>query len=123
MALGAALALVAEALGMIPLAFAIGVYLPITTTAPLILGGLLRAFVDRGGAPLGDRPILFASGLIAGDALMGIGIAGLTVSGLASAITLRVPGSAGDGIEAALTILPFALLMVLLARAARPSPR
>jgi len=119
MALGAALALGAEAFGLIPLAFAIGLYLPITTTAPLILGGLLRAAVERRHSPLGDRPILFASGLIAGDALMGIGIAGLTVSGLVGKICLRTPGTAGDGTEALLTIIPFALLMGLLYRNAR----
>ena len=123
MALGAALALVAEALGLIPLAFAIGLYLPITTTAPLILGGLLRAAVERRHSPLGDRPILFASGLIAGDALMGIGIAGLTVSGLVGKIGLRTPGTAGDGTEALLTVIPFALLMGLLYRNARRASR
>jgi len=48
MGLGAVLSLVAEACGVIPLAFAIGIYLPITSTAPLILGGLLRAAVERG---------------------------------------------------------------------------
>ncbi len=123
MGLGAVLALVAEAYGVIPLAFAIGIYLPITTTAPLILGGLLRAAVDRRHAPLPDRPILFASGLIAGDALMGIGIAALTVSGLADAIALRNPGSAGEGLETLLTILPFAALMVVLGRSARTERR
>lgn len=122
MMLGAALALGAEACGIIPLAFAIGIYLPITTTAPLILGGLLRAAVERPRQPLGDRPILFASGLIAGDALMGIGIAALTVSGLASTVALRSPGSAGEGLEAVLTILPFVALMVLLTRSTRPTP-
>jgi putative OPT family oligopeptide transporter len=119
MVLGAALALVAEACGVIPLAFAIGLYLPITTTAPLILGGLLRVAVERRHYPVGDRPILFASGLIAGDALMGIGIAALVVSGLGNNIALRTPGRAGDGVEALLTLLPFALLMGLLSRHAR----
>jgi len=119
MALGAVLALVAEAFGVIPLAFAIGLYLPITTTAPLILGGVLRAAVERGRTPLGDQPILLASGLIAGDALMGIGIAALTVSGLAGRAALRTPGVAGDAIEAILTVVPFAALMVVLARSTR----
>jgi putative OPT family oligopeptide transporter len=119
MAIGAGIALVAEACGVIPLAFAIGLYLPITTTAPLILGGLLRAAVERGTAPLGERPVLFASGLIAGDALMGIGIAALTVSGVASRIAVRSPGSGGDVLEAVLTIVPFAALMGVLARHAR----
>jgi putative OPT family oligopeptide transporter len=119
MGLGAVLALAAEACGVIPLAFAIGLYLPITTTAPLILGGLLRAAVEPRDGRLGDRPILFASGLIAGDALMGIAIAGLTVSGLAARFALRSPGTASEGIEALLTILPFAILMAVLAWNAR----
>lgn len=123
MALGAVLALVAEACGVIPLAFAIGLYLPVTTTAPLILGGLLRAAVDRRAESGGDRPVLFASGLIAGDALMGIGIAALTVSGLTGAIALRTPGSAGDWTEAILTVAPFLLLMAVLSRTARGSAR
>lgn len=121
MAIGALLALVAEAFGVIPLAFAIGLYLPITTTAPLILGGVLRAIVERGRPPLGDRPILLASGLIAGDALMGIGIAALTVSGLAGTVALRSPGTAGDALETIFTIVPFAALMLVLARSARPT--
>jgi putative OPT family oligopeptide transporter len=121
MALGAVFALIAEAAGVVTLAFAIGLYLPITTSAPLILGGLLRAVVDRGGAPLTDRPTLFASGLIAGDALMGIGIAALVVSGLAERLTLRQPGPEGSLVEAVLTMAPFALLMVALWRSARPT--
>ncbi len=123
MGLGAVLALAAEVAGLIPLAFAIGLYLPITTTAPLILGGLLRAAVERDDAPLADRPILFASGLIAGDALMGIGIAALTVSGLAARIALRLPGSAGEVAESLLTMLPFACLMGVLAWTARAGRR
>ena len=98
-------------------------YLPITTTAPLILGGLLRAFLSREATPLDDRPVLFASGLIAGDALMGIGIAALTVGGVTSALALRAPGTAGEATEAALTILPFASLAVVLARYARGAER
>jgi putative OPT family oligopeptide transporter len=119
MALGAVLALAAEALGLIPLAFAIGVYLPITTTAPLILGGLLRAALDRRATPLGDRPVLFASGLIAGDALMGIGIAALTVSGVGGAIAMRTLGGFGELAETLLTVAPFVLLMAILAWNAR----
>lgn len=124
MALGAGIALAAEACGVIPLAFAIGIYLPITTTAPLILGGLLRAAVAPGATPLEDRPVLFASGLIAGDALMGIGIAALTVAGLGSSLALRTPGSADATVEGVLTVAPFVALLAVLAWTARkPSPR
>jgi putative OPT family oligopeptide transporter len=123
MGLGAVLAVAAELCGVIPLAFAIGLYLPITTTAPLILGGVLRAAVERRYAPLSDRPVLFASGLIAGDALMGIGLAALTVGGVADTIALRTPGAAGELWEAAFTILPFVGLMAMLARSAASTAR
>jgi putative OPT family oligopeptide transporter len=119
MALGAGLALAAEAAGIVSLAFAIGLYLPITTTAPLIFGGLLRAALERRTASLDDRPTLFASGLIAGDALMGIGIAVLIVTGASGRLALRSIGPEGSPLEAVLTILPFAALASVLARHAR----
>jgi len=123
MGLGAALALVAEAAGVVTLAFAIGLYLPITTSTPLIFGGLLRAALGRprDDDATNDRATLFASGLIAGDALMGIGVAALVVTGLAARVALRTPG---DGpLDAALTIAPFAALMAALARHARADRR
>jgi putative OPT family oligopeptide transporter len=119
MALGAVLALCMEAAGLVTLAFAIGLYLPITTSAPLIFGGLVRAALAPKGASEGDRPTLLASGLIAGDALMGIVVAGLVVTGVADHIRLRTPGPEGSFVEAAVTIVPFVALMILLARATR----
>jgi uncharacterized oligopeptide transporter (OPT) family protein len=122
MLVGAVLALAAEAAGAVTLAFAIGLYLPITTSAPLIFGGLLRALVRRAADSehSTDEATLFASGLIAGDALMGVAIAALVVSGGAGAIALRTP--AEDGLlEIALTVIPFILLMTVLARYARPT--
>ncbi len=110
--LGAALALVAEACGIASLPFAIGLYLPITTSAPLIFGGLAAWRLGRGSHASERRePLtLLASGLVAGDALMGIGVAALVVSGLGERLALRTPGSGGW--EDAATCVPF-----------RPSPR
>jgi len=108
--LGAALALAAEAVGVASLPFAIGLYLPITTSAPLILGGIAAWVLDRGDrqAERREQITLLASGLVAGDALMGIGVAALVVSGLADRVALRSPGS--GGLEDFLTVAPFALL-------------
>jgi hypothetical protein len=122
MLLGAALALAAEAAGIVSLAFAIGLYLPVTTSTPLIFGAIVRAALARDGESGTDRATLFASGLIAGDALMGIGIAVLVVTGAAGAVALRAPGPDGSVGEVALTIAPFLALMVLLARHARSTP-
>jgi putative OPT family oligopeptide transporter len=112
--LGASLALGAELLGVSSLAFAIGLYLPVTTTASLILGGLVARWGEQEMSPVrkdsqpDERATLFASGLIAGDALMSIGIAGLVVSGVDQALGLRAAGS--GPLEYVLTIAPFFLL-------------
>ena len=83
-----------------------------------------RAFVGRRADAAGDdRATLFASGLIAGDALMGIGIAGLVVSGAATHLALRTPGPAGTPLELLLTVAPFAALLLVLAAVARPPGR
>lgn len=126
MLLGGGLAITAELGGIPSLAFAIGLYLPITTTASLILGGLVswwaksRSTSEEESASPNERATLFASGLIAGDALMGIGIAGLVVSGVDQGLGLR---AAGEGpLEYLLTILPFAALAWGLWKMAQTDP-
>ena len=74
--------------GVSGLAFAIGVYLPLSSMAPIYVGGCVRALVLRGApAPSGelqsDPGILAASGLVAGEGLAGIVVAGLVAAGLA----------------------------------------
>jgi len=69
------------------LAFAIGVYLPLATMAPLYVGGCVRALVERSrhGRPVseGDSGVLAASGLVAGEGLAGVLVAALVAGGLA----------------------------------------
>src|SRR5262245_33454044 len=72
--------------GVSGLAFAIGVYLPLATMAPLFVGGCVRALVERRGggeSRQSDPGILAASGLVAGEALSGVLIAGLVAMGAA----------------------------------------
>jgi putative OPT family oligopeptide transporter len=78
---GAGIGLVVELCGLSALAFSIGLYLPIATWPPIFVGGLLAWIVSRrrGGEAEHERGTLFASGLVAGDALMGIGISMLAV--------------------------------------------
>src|SRR2546423_4235105 len=65
-----------ELCGIRSLSFAVGSYLPIATTAPIFVGGLVRAYVERRtGAPEESEVgagTLFSSGLIAGGSLCGI---------------------------------------------------
>lgn len=66
------------------LSFALGLYLPLSLTAATMIGGLMRAYVDRKypSEESQERGILFASGLIGGDACIGIIIALLAVLGI-----------------------------------------
>ncbi|MFA5812812.1 MAG: oligopeptide transporter, OPT family, partial [bacterium] len=77
-AIGAVIALLMEMVGVAPLAFALGMYLPFELTAPMLVGALVSAAVKaRGRDKAGSerryaRGTLIASGLIAGGALMGV---------------------------------------------------
>jgi putative OPT family oligopeptide transporter len=89
--LGVMIAVVLELSGIPSLAFAVGVYLPLSSTSPIFVGGLLRGLVDwylrrkNAGRKLseeeltaeGDKSpgVLLASGYIAGGAIAGIVIA------------------------------------------------
>jgi putative OPT family oligopeptide transporter len=65
-----------ELCGIRSLSFAVGSYLPIATTAPIFVGGLVRWFVERKTGVAQESEIssgtLFSSGLIAGGTLAGI---------------------------------------------------
>ncbi len=86
---GAFLALVVELCGIKALSFAIGVYLPLSTTLPIFIGSAIRGLVDiikrkRGDiAKEGEEDLekgnLFATGLVAGGALMGVVFAFLNI--------------------------------------------
>jgi OPT family oligopeptide transporter len=87
---GAALALVMELCGVKSLNFAVGVYLPLSTTLPIFIGGAIRGLVDKvkekQNAQLkeGEEDLqtgnLFATGLVAGGSLMGVIFAFLSVN-------------------------------------------
>ena len=68
-------------LGANGLAFGIGVYLPLSTMMPMYVGGCVRALMDRTrrDRPVGesDTGVLAASGLVAGEGLAGVVVAGL----------------------------------------------
>jgi putative OPT family oligopeptide transporter len=80
--LGAFIAIVLQLAGVPPLAFAVGVYLPLSTSMPIFVGGLVRAAVDRikKSSPEdsdSSPAVLLSSGYIAGGAIAGILIAGI----------------------------------------------
>ena len=59
------------------LAVAVGIYLPISLTVPIFIGGMIAHLAKQGGATeaMEKRGLLMSSGLITGEALMGILVA------------------------------------------------
>ena len=80
------------------LAVAVGIYLPLELSVPIFIGGLIAYLVERrlgvhGETPEAERAkrngVLFAAGLITGEALMGIVIAiPIVMSGRADVLAL-----------------------------------
>ena len=134
--LGAMIAIVLEMSGIPSLAFAVGVYLPLSSSSPILLGGIIRWGVDKwiarkhAGKNLtqdqliaeGDKSpgVLMASGYIAGGAIAGIIIAFLagvpamagfnkSIESFGESNPLRT-GPSSD----LLAMIPFVLLMLIL---------
>ncbi len=101
---GVFIALSIELLGIHSLPVAVGLYLPLELSTPIFLGGILASF---GGKR--ENGILYASGLVAGDALVGILIALLIVLGV-HIPALRTPSKSLA--VAALLVLALSVLYV-----------
>jgi putative OPT family oligopeptide transporter len=134
--LGVMIAVVLEMAGIPSLAFAVGVYLPLSSSSPILAGGLVRWGVDKylrrrlAGRNLtedelvaeGDKSpgVLMASGYIAGGAIAGIIIAFLAAAPWFAGFNKSMehfgasnPFHAGPWSDA-LGVIPFILLAVLL---------
>ena len=80
---GVVLALLLELVKISPLAFGLGMYLPMSLNAPILVGALVASLVKSGGASeavkkaRGDKGIIIASGFIAGAAIIGVALNGL----------------------------------------------
>ena len=80
---GMLISIVVELCGIRSLSFAVGVYLPLSTTAPIFVGGALKGVADYLSRRRGEEPSdselgpgnLFATGLVAGGALAGVIVA------------------------------------------------
>lgn len=93
---GVFVAVVAEILNIPVLAFAIGLYLPIYLSTPIMIGGITRWIVEnkfkynseKQQKDSVDKGVLYSAGMIAGEGLVGIFLAVLAVFGIDKAIDL-----------------------------------
>jgi putative OPT family oligopeptide transporter len=139
---GVMIAIVLELAGIPSLAFAVGVYLPLSASTPILVGGLVRWLVDRkrrgelAGKNLTEEQlaaesdkspgVLMASGYIAGGAIAGILIAILNgvesiadvVDPVVAAWSKANPFHSGESADL-LSLLPFAVITVVLYLVAR----
>lgn len=127
---GVFIAVMIELCGIKALAFAIGLYLPLSTTLPIFIGGALKGVVDWRSEKKGEvkeddelsRGGLFATGLIAGGALTGVLIAILAVRApsFMNAVNLEhgMVSTLGEGGYMIFGVLAFAAMMFILYRLA-----
>jgi uncharacterized oligopeptide transporter (OPT) family protein len=89
--IGVFTAIVVEILGVPVLPVAIGLYLPLELSTTIMIGGAIRWVVDKKSKAKNDEAgsgVLFCSGMIAGEGLVGIILAILAVAGLEEKINL-----------------------------------
>jgi putative OPT family oligopeptide transporter len=98
-----------------PLAVGLGIYLPASTTAPVVVGAVIGWLYNRWAARAGDARakqigVLIASGMIVGESLFGVLLAGLIVS------TGRPEplGLVGDAFAKASTVIGAAAFVLVL---------
>jgi len=132
--IGIVIALLAEVARVPALPFAVGVYLPVTTMVPVFLGGLLRAAIERGARTTEEREqrrergVLFGSGLVGGEGLLGVIVAGVVFyksigakPGAGASMPLEIGHAwAPDAVTEFGALAVFAILALLLARSCKP---
>jgi len=111
-AVGLVLSVLLVMMGIPPLAFAIGMYLPLAINTPLWIGGLISHWVETSSRDKkvcearAQRGTLVASGFIAGGAIMGVVGALLTLLGLTHFIDVGLPDRS-DALSQVLSIILF----------------
>ena len=110
--LGAIIAILINWLGISPLAFALGMFIPIQLNTPLIVGGLLNHFINKKGKDKKltnarhQRAILISSGFIAGAALFGvIGALIIFLTGDSYALDFKIWADPDQGVGAQVAAL------------------
>jgi putative OPT family oligopeptide transporter len=125
-ATGAMVAVAMEMLGVPPLIFALGMYLPLELNSPALVGGVISHFVTKrservggeGGRSMRERAVIIASGLMAGGALGGVFGAGLRLFGWYREDLIKLPFYDNDPVSQIVSAIGFIALCIYLWRGA-----
>ena len=117
--IGALIAVVVEIVGIPVLPFAIGIYLPVQLSVCIMIGGLIRLFFDKmkneeKKSKATNDGILFCSGMIAGEGLIGIVLAVLAIFGVDKFINVSGVLNLSSGVSQILSFVVFALVILSL---------
>ena len=116
--IGVFIAVVVEVVGIPVLPFAIGIYLPVQLNACIMVGGLVRLAFDKMNRKEEEKKlivndgILFCSGMIAGEGLVGILLAVLAVFGVDQAIDLSAYINVPEAVSNIGSLVVFALVIL-----------
>lgn len=116
--IGVCIAVVVEIVGIPVLPFAIGVYLPVQLNACIMVGGLIRLFMDKikkeekEKTAIVNDGILFCSGMIAGEGIVGILLALLAVFGLDKAVDISGKLGLSSAVSSVAGLIVFALVIL-----------
>lgn len=120
--IGVFIALIAEVLRIPVLPFAIGVYLPIQLSACIMVGGVIRLGFekmkcdDKKKERVISNGILYCSGMIAGEGLIGVVLAVLAVFGVDSVLDISNALNLSPTMQNVCGVIVFALVIVSLLR-------
>ena len=125
--IGVGIAVLAELARIPSLPFAVGVYLPVSTMVPVFLGGLMRMTLERRSRSEVERTVrrdhgvLLGSGLVGGEGLVGVLIAGAAGWAVARgrtpwSLSPEWAGALGPGVAAAALVTLIALFWILVTR-------
>lgn len=117
--IGALIAVVVEIVGIPVLPFAIGIYLPVHLNACIMIGGLVRFCFDKmkneeKKSKATNDGILFCSGMIAGEGLIGIVLAVLAIFGVDKFINISGVLNLPSGVSQILSLVVFAFVILSL---------
>jgi putative OPT family oligopeptide transporter len=113
--IGAIITLILEMLGKSSMVFALGIYLPLELTSPILAGGVLSHLINKKSEKIGgeqgsrirERGVILASGLMAGGALGGVLGAALHLFPWYSEDLITTPFYTNDPVSQSVSVVIF----------------